>query len=809
MNMAVSIVAIVALAALTGGCGTRTVGGDKYPDEPTVMSVSSTQSSLFNGGPGHFTATVESEKKAADLQIDFFLKSASSKKDCIPTDDLPAWHVVLPAIAHTPLDAPMISRWQQKFIESYINYATGTRNRRALVTQSLLVPQNIPAGSYYLVSAINGKKECTYSDVAVQISKPTAPDLLHAGTALANNSFSLPKKNTRQGKLRPGPVFMLSSEIANLGLQVPGPVEIGFKIKVGNESYPLLVEVRDANGLPIKSERYLYTANAISSMGASLGQGAVRGTTHNLFLGDTAVAALSALHTDTDCSITMTIDPDGKIPQIDRNNDVVIKPVKFLVTPKGALTSAGVACNPATPPVFNDPQYVFCLGPNDSWMSWSGGLISGTYLYAGYQLGGSSTDPSYLAIANPLAPTPIPTNASFHTYDWIRIGWTSSNYYSVVDTGLDIGYYFPPKADPAGSTDYTLAYFEGHFTILGDSVFDIDDEVKVQSEYDFEFFKKEKKWVLYEDTVIVGDVVPVTFKMGVEGEVGLGGKANIKTDASSNAEVDLSIGPSASFSAFGEAQVDLIVCSVGVGVELTVIEIDVAFAPYLQYYAPPANNPKVEYGAIQLGASIPLTLGEGSGDFYLYVKSFGHEWKTTLVSWNGFEQDINCMTPVSIFIGPIGEFFTQDASGNDADPQGGVVSNTPPGAGGTGAIAQWIGDIKLNKSKYVVTMQNVNSVKFKPETTATYPSNYTYSGTDSCGDKMYTWTVDLTGDSNAPGTYTLLVNTASSCYQNGSTAGAYVTWQEVGNSSASSLTGKAGTLDGTPSCAIATLFYNS
>ncbi len=769
------IVIVGALFVFAGGCSNSSSNGSNpWPSEATLTAVSISSGPLYTGAAATLTATVESRYYEEDLQVDFYLVPASEITNaCSQPYTLPSWHVELPEIAQSGPDAPPISIFQQRFVSSLVEYTPNTGNRQVSVTQNMTVA-GLPAGSYYLVASIAGKSGCVSSAAAVTISEPTAPDLLHAKTSLNNNSFRMPSYNPRQGAGRTPPAFVISSEIANNGLAVEDPVEVGFSIIINGKTLPLEVEVRDDDGLPVKEDRYTFNPRSGSLTAATIEQRDVRGVNFRIYLSDEALTELAMMSADTACTLLATIDPDGKIQEISTGNNTVSLPVMFL--------AGDCNCTPTDP---TTPQSIFCFGPtgspyNESWTS--------SFLYAGYQFGGSSTDPAYFAY-NLI--DDVPTAAHFHVDSWVRIGFSESEYCSPLNATIDLQYHFPPVPD---GSEYTLAEFSCNFEILGDTILNGDDTISIASETDFSFFKVEKKWVLYKDTVIVGDIVPVTFKMGIEGDIGLGGTADYTADASQNATLNLTIGPDASLGAFGEAMVDLVVAEVGVEVDLTVIDVNLAFAPYVRFYAPPAGDTQ---GAVEFGASAPLNLGEGAGEFDLIVKvPLVGKWDTTIVSWDGWTQTYNMMTPLKYFYGPINEFFTTLNDGTTGTPTGAVYSTTPPSSNG---VTEWQGDIKLNEGTYTFYYQNVNGVSLTPEGSST-PS-HTSSGACN-GNGSVSWTISTAG------TYELDVTTSTSCYQTGYQP-AYVYWIEEGYSAIGGLSGRSGNTGGSPSGAIARWYFNS
>ena len=122
----------------------------------------------------------------------------------------------------------------------------------------------------------------------------------------------------------------------------------------------------------------------------------------------------------------------------------------------------------------------------------------------------------------------------------------------------------------------------------------------------------EKSWskeIASVGTTIIVAGFPVHVRVGAEGSVGIG--ATFGALASSH--LSASVGPEASLSAFAEAGLDVVVASAGVGVNLTVLNINLALKGDLTVPCP-------DDGPVTLSLSAPWTVRTLDGHLYVWVK---------------------------------------------------------------------------------------------------------------------------------------------------------------------------------------------
>ena len=377
-------------------------------------------------------------------------------------------------------------------------------------------------------------------------------------------------------------------------------------------------------------------------------------------------------------------------------------------------------------------------------------------------------------------PLPVPTSASFHTESKVEFAALfGALHFTALDALIDLGYQLPPTKAEDGK--YQFAQYASKLVILDSTVFDYSGtKTFLQSAYDFEWFKKEKKWVLFKTTVDV-EGIPVTFKAGAEGELGLSGTADLTfDDADFNASLEASIGPHASLSAFGEASVYLVVASVGVGVDLGLLELSPRFEPTVKTYAARATSggaPRANAG-VELGVALPLEIRSGWGDFYVFAKilGIGPKHKKPVVTWDGYRTSVDLISPLTFFVGPVGEFFVTSAEGSTTS---GAIHQAAAVTGGT----SWIGDVSLEAGSYTFHYQNVDAVKL----TSSRGAEVFSAGASCGGATIATRQVEIPSG----GTYTLQAS-VSDCARATADNPSRVWWTQDGQAGAVGYSGTAG-----------------
>ncbi len=793
---------VPAALALTFGLALAACGrsSPEWPVVPTVASTSVPSQAFYPGAAVKVISTVESGSAAQNVPVGIFMKNASLPATCDGLTHLTLSHATLDAIAQAPKDAPPVRHVHQRMVSTIVEYASGTQNRRATLTRRFILP-SVEPGAYRIATAVQpGQADCKFADGTVNVVRKFAPDLVHSSTALAQNSFRLPENIIAKRRVA-GADLVVASEIVNSGLELTEPLEIGFELEVNGTRYPLDVQVEAASGGHTLSARHVIAAN---SAGITLPASGVRGTTYRLHLRDDAKAALRLLTADTATRLHVRIDPDAKVQEIKKSNNVATLPVMYL--------ASSSTCTPATPasgqPYSTPPYYtVFCFGPHPP----AYGIVGSPtedILALDFQFGGSDLDPAYLyyALGQPYDPTGVPTSVRFHMETIIAV-YMLYGLENIIplDALIDIGYQMPPTLDSSGAMQF--AEWNSKLVILNRVMFDHTSGVSIQSGADLDFLKVSEKWKLLESEVDIVDI-PVHYEMGAEGEMGLSGSVTAQFDKLDfNASLGLSAGPYASLSAYGEASIDMLIASVGVGVDLNLIKISPRFEPSVRTFsARTSKDGQLQTNAgVEIGIDLPLVLSEGAGDFYAFLKILGAEHKSTIVAWKGATQSFDLISPLTMFRGPVGTFFVS-ANGGDTE-SGTIYQATPPPSGGT----QWIGDISLEQGDYTFWMQNVDSIQLN-----TSAGKLVFTAGPACGPTTGSRQVNIP----QKGTYALQA-AVSTCGQASPTWPTKVWWTQNGQSGLVGMSGTSGfgtstptsgpitVAPGTPACNVQSWFFNA
>ncbi len=176
-----------------------------------------------------------------------------------------------------------------------------------------------------------------------------------------------------------------------------------------------------------------------------------------------------------------------------------------------------------------------------------------------------------------------------------------------------------------------------------------------------------------------------------------------------------------------------------------------------------------------------------NGDFYLFLKVFFHKFKTPIVSWDGYSWTPSLISPQSIFLGPIGEFFV--TTGSETTSSGAIWQGGPPPSGQS---TQWIGDISLDAGSYTFWVQNMDSVVLTAR-------GFSQSLPRSCGGPASPSTVSIP----AKGTYTLTA-TLSACRDATLSQPSSVWWTQDGQAATLGLGGTSGYTSNTTGTGVTT-----
>ncbi len=770
-----TVTAVVMGLATLAGCGGT--AGDGYPTEPTVTAVGVNDVNLVSGGVGTFTATVQSGVRAERVVVDFYLVDAATG-GCSQLGQAAASTVPFDLAYNLLESSPSPSR-QARFFTTGLTYSPETGLREAKILQAFQLPI-LPDGSYSVVGAVRGKEPaCKRAGSAVPVTHTTQPRMIHSYTKASNHSFRLPPAVEKTGKNRPGPALSISSEIANVGLVHEGDTEVGFLLEIDGVDYPLEVEQTDAAGGSVRVSRHTYARKERNGSVVPMMQGDVRGTTHHLHLGEAAKEKLRAATTDKTCTLKITIDPDHKIAAVGGQDSMTSVPVQFL--------AAAAPC-PVDPSL---PNVQYCYGPGGS----NANSNDNGNVFGSYQFANTAADPNYLA-ATPATPSGVPSTVKQYSNASSAFGASSNSASKLISTQL---VFAVTPGQPASAADRAATAVdppEGEvdgseqLQLLGSLVFDRDFK-KLTAERDYTFYKKNAKKVLWKTTTMVGPV-PVKAEIGIEGELGLQGQIKIVADRTGWGSLGFAIGPYAGVKVYAEASVNLVVCQVGVGFEMTVVKFSVEFQLGMRLVISGAQ------AALEIYEGIPLTITALGGDIYLFVKvPLIHEWKYPFVEWAGWTWVFNIVPPQTTYFGSPGTFMvTGTHSGAPIAPRMDhmVYADASQAPVYSSDNYLWEGNIALTQSRYRFSFQGVNNIQLSGNGIG---SKTILSSCSSGGSTE----VDIA----AAGTYTLQVKTDYACWKSGS---ASVSWAEMGESGVGSAGGYAGTADGSPACAVNQWLYN-
>jgi len=257
---------------------------------------------------------------------------------------------------------------------------------------------------------------------------------------------------------------------------------------------------------------------------------------------------------------------------------------------------------------------------------------------------------------------------------------------------------------------------------------------------------------------------------------------------------EASINPYAQLDAYGEASVDVVVLDYGVGVNLTLLDLEPQLNVQVQYFPGTKNPYGVTHGeAVNLQADLPVALQTLDGEFYAFVKVIiVGESQVPIADWAGTRKNFDLIHPVNIFLGPVGEFLL-NIDGQESTPWTVWTDQTGHNS------YQWSGRLALKSGvTYEFDLTNMASVQIYPDDGH---SGDSYTWTCACQQKC-TQTVSFTRSGN----YTLQAATNPECFPS---IMAQVIWTETGSSGVDSFTGHALTPSLKPADSLETWYYNA
>ncbi len=526
--------------------------------------------------------------------------------------------------------------------ETSVTYMPGTNNMNAHVEHTFTVPQGIPDGLYTAVFAINTFDVTTEDDeiqgedtgdladnfvvasASTIIGNPDKPNLRILSSKLYTNSFELPASVplADPAAVPESHDLSLNLEVESMAQDTSLPVAITFELDVNGVKYPMAFSVDNGFGGQLKIDRQTYeeTCRPEDREGypdgdrcASLYRQEQTGKTYTLYMNADAYNALKGIKSDITCHLVVTMDPDNTIEEYEDNkaDNVIILPVQFLA-PEPA-TKAVKAVTGTYENIFNfrtgqtygndDFNIGYEVGPT---MDYKKTEFNGmTYPYA-----------TTFNAMNDL-------NAKVFGYSFTplsvgpRLNFDCSSEQAVKDSYFDYGVYvFGVKI---WGQNYSMP--DDYMTKNELSLWDSKDE-----EGNERFAKRvEKK---KEKTFNVGPV-PITVSGALVGELGIRGE--IKYQALNKLVTEA--GPFASLVGTVEGGLGVPGFCVGVGVELTLMDISLKLTPSVQIL------PEVPIALLEFRA--PIVLSTLQGEAYLFARAFFWSYKYTVIDWDGYTYEIN------------------------------------------------------------------------------------------------------------------------------------------------------------------------
>lgn len=535
---------------------------------------------------------------------------------------------------------------EQKDTITSINYLPDTNNKKAYVEHTFIVPQGIPDGVYTAVFAIN-TYDVTVEDDALQgesnedladnymvasaatiIGTADLPNLRILSHKLYTNSFELPAAIPDSDVVPELYDLNLNLEVESMAQDTAEPVDITFNLEVEGVSYPMSIAESDGYSGLVKADKQTYdvTCRPEDREGypsgdrcASLFRQEQTGKTYSLFMNKDAYNALKDRTTDTMCNLVVQVDPDLTISEYNDNLDdnTVTLPVMFLApeperTASARTSKMGVLPGSTKDNLFNlrtgkeygnsDFGIGFEIGPKMDYMQ-----VSFDGYDSPYAVDFNGTGKVTAKIFGSSV-TPLEVGPKFD-FDFSEGGLKNSYFeYGVWTFGLRVWGYKHTMPN-----EYTV---KGSLT-LWDSKDNNGNE---------KYAKRKKK--TKKKTFNVGGI-PVTVEGGLIGEIGFRGAIILKTGNLLSAEV----GPYASVVGMLEGSLGAPGFQVGVGVELTLLDLGLKLNPTLMV------KPEVPIAIFEF--RVPVTIDTLSGNAYLFARSILWTVKHYIIAWQGYNYEIN------------------------------------------------------------------------------------------------------------------------------------------------------------------------
>ncbi|MBU1171664.1 MAG: hypothetical protein KKD44_19090, partial [Proteobacteria bacterium] len=450
------------------------------------------------------------------------------------------------------------------------------------------------------------------------------PNLRILSYELYTNSFELPTAEPIADVVPEQYDLSLNLEVESMAKDTTLPVDITFDLVIGGTTYPMTFSEPNEYNLLRKKDKQTYEVTCRSEDRdgypagdhcASLYRQEQTGKTYSLLMNADAYNALKDMTTDTVCSLVVKMDPDLTVEEYNDNlaDNTVTLTVMFLAPePESKSSKMSVQPGYTEKNIFNK----------------KGGQSFGNDDFGiGYEIG-PKMDYRYVMSDGYESP---------YAVNFEGTGKVTGKIFSIDVTPLEVG----PKFDFDFSTGgLEQSYFDYGLWTFGlriwgqkytmPSDFRTKGYVILWESKDEEGNEKYAKRKEYtkKRTFILG-VVPVTVEGGIVGEIGIRGAIIFETGNT----LSLEAGPYASLTGMLEGSLGVSGFNVGVGVELTLIDIGLKFNPNLMI------KPEVPIAILEL--KVPITISTLNGSAYVFARALFWDEKYEIISWPGYTYEIN------------------------------------------------------------------------------------------------------------------------------------------------------------------------
>ncbi len=501
------------------------------------------------------------------------------------------------------------------------------------------LPDNLPGGHYRVVFKLNAfdftpeddhlqsegeeKREnnTVISPTPLLVIAPTLPQLKVLHASIDNPSFY--RRSPVTGDAHPAPNvaetwadgdFGIALEVGTQAVDVDVPVQVLFELDypdgaAGTKRATLQVLEQDASGNYLLVDDWAFPVDP--ETGSSLKAGIPMGKSFQLYVPDPVWTDLEALPGDAPCALRVVVDPNDLIPEHDGLNlldNQAAFGVVYLAA-DGQRNGASIITNS----VLGGHTYPHVL-VNEKWNAYYG---KEKYFKAGPEAG---TTLSYGMQGD------VPTQYDANAYGQVST-WVFGHRYTPLFAGADVDY---DLNNDTGSrfvweiSSLGVKQFGDTYPIGGSG----GSRVIWSKEWKTE--KKAKASIRY----WLGPV-PLKITGGLEGEIGIGGKVELKEEN----VLALSFGPEADLKAFASAGVDMWLAGGSVGVTLTLLDVSNVIEGDFQV--------QTDHASFTIQAPLDIHSMNGS----LWAKAYLHylfgtkHWHTTILKWRGKHWEYNYFHP--------------------------------------------------------------------------------------------------------------------------------------------------------------------